>query len=74
MKRSKVNYTKGIWGSWDGQDQGKSDSYDGDQYLSAKHDNNLQYIHQYNYIPARNESGATKIQLFSKRRLGKSHT
>ena len=71
MKIIKINDTKGLWGSWDGQAQGKSDSYEGDQYLEAKHGTNVHYFHQHNYIPARNESGATKIRVLSTRRLRK---
>ena len=69
MKRRKVNYIKGLWGSWDGQAQGYSESYEGEQAFEAKNDTKLHYLNQYKYIPARNESGAAKIQVFSTRRL-----
>ena len=69
MKRRKVNDTKGLWGSWDGQAQGNSESYEGEKGLDAEHDTNICYFHQYNYIPARNESGAAKIRVLSTRRL-----
>ena len=36
MKRGKENDTKGIWGSWDGQTQGKSETYGGEQDLEAE--------------------------------------
>ena len=62
MKRRKVNDTKGLWGSWDGQAQGKSESYEGDQDLEVEHATNLHYFHQYNYIQATNESGAAKYE------------
>ena len=46
MKISKENDTKGIWGSWDGQAQGKLETYGGEQYLETEHDTNLHYFHQ----------------------------
>ena len=65
MKRRKVNDTKGLWGSWDGQAQGNSKTYGGEQDLEAEHDTNLHYFHQYNYIPARKYNGVAKIQVLS---------
>jgi len=62
VKRKKENDTKGIWGSWDGQAQGNSETYGGEQDLEAKNDTNLHYFHQWSYIPARKYNGATKIQ------------
>ena len=46
MKRSKENDTKGLWGSSDGQAQGNSETYGGEQDLEAEHDTNLHYFHQ----------------------------
>ena len=46
MKRRKKNYTKGLWGSWDGQTQGKSDTCGGERDLEVEHDTNLLYFHQ----------------------------
>ncbi len=48
MNRGKENDTKGLRGSLDGQAQGKSETYGGEQDLEAKHDTNLHYFHQYN--------------------------
>ena len=41
--------------------------YEGDQDLEAEHGTNIHYFHQYNYIPARNDSGAAKIRVLSTR-------
>lgn len=35
--------------------------YEEYQDLEVEHGTNLHYFHQYNYIPLRNESGATDI-------------
>ena len=72
MKRRKVNDTKELWGSWDGQAQGNSESYGGDQDLEVEHGTNLYYFHQYNYILTENESGVAKIRVLSTR-LRKIH-
>ena len=72
MKRKKENDTKGLWGSWDGQAQGKSGTYDGQQDLDSEHETNLHYFHQYNYIPATKYNGAAKIRVLSTRTLVKS--
>ena len=69
MKRRKINDTKVLWGSSDGQAQGKSDSCEGDQYLQDEHVTNLHYFHQYNYILTRNYNAAAKIRVVSTRRL-----
>ena len=69
MKTRKVNDTKGLRGSLDFQAQGNLESYEGYQALEAKNGNKLHYLNQCNYIPAKNESGAAKIQVFSTRRL-----
>ena len=42
----KENDTKGLWGSWDGQAQGKSETYRGEQDLEDEHDTNIHYLHQ----------------------------
>jgi len=46
MKRGKENDTKGFWGSWDGQAQGNSETYGGEQDLEVEHDINIHYFHQ----------------------------
>jgi len=71
VKGRKINDTRGIQGSWDGQAKGNSESYEGEQDLEVGHGTNLHYFHQYNYILARNESGAAKIRVFSIRRVRK---
>ena len=71
MKRRKENDTKGLSGSWDGQAQGKSETYGGEQDLEVEPDTNLHYFHQYNYIPARKYNGPAEIQVLSTRTLMK---
>ena len=71
MEIRKINDTKGLWGSWDVQDQGNSESHEGYQDLESEHGTNLHYFHQYNYIPARNDNGVGKIRVLSIRRLRK---
>ena len=36
----------GLWGPWDGQAQGNSETYGGEQYLKVEHDANIYYFHQ----------------------------
>jgi len=61
VKRRKENDTKGLEGSWYGQAEGISETYGGEQDLEAKHDTNIPYFYQYNYIPARKYNGPAKI-------------
>ena len=53
---------KGLFGSWDGQSQGNSETYGGEQHLEAEHDTNLHYFHQKSYISARKYNGVAKPQ------------
>lgn len=69
MKRRKENDKKGLRGSWDGQAQGNSETYGGEQDLEVEYDTNLHYSNQYNYIPARKYNGVAKIRVLSTRRL-----
>lgn len=73
MKRRKKNDTKGLWGSWDGQAQGKSDSYGRYQDLEAERGTNIHYFYQHNYIPTRNYNGVVKIRVLSTSRLINIH-
>lgn len=68
MKGRRVNAAKGILGFQGGQFQVNSNSY---KNLEAEHATNLHYFHQYNYIPAKHDSGDTKIRVFFIRRLRK---
>ena len=56
---------KGLWGSWDGQAQGNSDTYGEEQYLEAEYDTNLHYFHQHNNITVTKYNGIVKIQVLS---------
>jgi len=51
---------RGLWGSSNGQAQGKLESYEGNQALEAKNGAKLHYLNPSKYIPARNESGIAK--------------
>lgn len=73
MKRRKVNYEKGLWGSGDRLAQINSESYEWDHDLEAENGMKLYYFHQFNYIPARNQNGAAKIHIFSTRGLRKTN-
>ena len=60
IQRNQSDCTRGIQGFWDGQAEGYSHSHEGNQSLEDKNGTKLHYLNQSQYIPCRNESGATK--------------